>query len=549
MNLTRIHTAFSWASGLLMLTAPVRLNAQAPAYTHADTLKGTVSRERSWWNVLHYDLHVRFNIADSSISGHNVITYKVLEPYAVMQLDLMQPMLLDSVTEDGKKCTWRQDGNAYFVSLEGVREPGTLKKVTAWFHGKPHAAKMPPWDGGVIWAKDKKGNPWVSVACQGMAAQVWFPNKDHMYDEADSCTIHITAPKDLVSVSNGRLSSILMNADETATYNWQVVNPINNYNIIPYIGKYVYFRDTINGENGPLDLDFWVQEYNFAKARRQFAQAKTMLHCFEHWFGPYPFYSDGYKLVEAPFLGMEHQSAIAYGNDYQNGYQGRDLSLTGWGLRWDFIIVHESGHEWFGNNITAKDVADNWIHEGFTAYSENLYTEYLYGKQAGSEYVIGTRKAVLNDKPVISDYNVNAGGSLDLYYKASNMLHTIRQLVANDSLWREMLRGINRTFWHQTVTTKQIEDYMAGYLHLDLQKVFDQYLRTIQVPVLEYRLKKNKLSYRWTNCVKGFNMPVKAIDAGQVIWLKPAEKWQTVIYTGTAFEPDVNFFITSRKVE
>lgn len=523
-------------------------NAQTAKYTHADTLKGTISKARSWWDVLHYDLHTRFNIPDSSISGWNIISYKVLEPYSIMQLDLMEPMVLDSVLEEGKKCSWKKDGNAFFISLTSTQNLNSIKKITTYFHGKPRAAKLPPWDGGVVWSKDKKGNPWVSIACQGMAAQVWFPNKDHMYDEADSCSIYITGPKDLVAVSNGRLRSIYMNDNGTATYNWRVESPINNYNIIPYIGKYVYFRDTINGENGTLDLDFWVLEDNYNKAKKQFVQAKTMLHCFEYWFGPYPFYKDGYKLVEAPFLGMEHQSAIAYGNNFENGYMGRDLSLSGWGLKWDFIIVHESGHEWFGNNITAKDVADNWVHEGFTAYAENLYTEYLYGKKAGADYVIGTRKSVMNDQPVISDYNVNAGGSIDLYYKSANMLHGIRQVVANDSTWREMLRGLNRTFWHKTVTTKEIEDYMISYLHLDLQKTFDQYLRTIQIPVLEYKLKKNKLSYHWTNCVKGFNMPLKINSAGKEIGLKPLEKWQSVSLPDVTFIPDSNFFITSKKL-
>jgi aminopeptidase N len=524
------------------------LQAQTARYTHADTLKGTISKPRSWWDVLHYDLHVSFDIPDSSIRGYNKITYKVIERYTVMQLDLMQPMILDSVLHDSKKCFMARDGNAYFISLPFQQNINDIKSIVVYFHGKPRVAKMPPWDGGVVWSSDKEGNPWVSIACQGMAAQVWFPNKDHMYDEADSCFIHITCPKDLVTVSNGRLRSVDTNTNGTATYNWQVQDPINNYNIIPYIGKYVNFNDTLSGENGTLDLSFWVLGDDLEKAKKQFVQAKTMLHCFEHWFGPYPFYKDGYKLVEAPFLGMEHQSAIAYGNDFQNGYKGRDLSQTGWGLKWDFIIIHESGHEWFGNSITAKDVADNWVHEGFTAYSENLFTEYLYGKQAGAEYVIGTRKSIMNDKPIISDYNVNAGGSIDLYYKAANMLHMIRQIVGNDVLWREMLRSINRIFWHQTVTTQQIEEYVARYLNLNLQKIFDQYLRTIQVPVLEYRIKKNKLSYRWTNCVKGFNMPLKIINAQKEEWIKPVEKWQSIQYTDTTFTPDINFYIQTKKL-
>lgn len=524
--------------------------AQTIQYTHADTLKGTITRERAWWDVLHYDLHATFHVQDSAISGYNDIYYQVIEPYfSIMQLDLIQPMVIDSVIADKKKCKWRQDGNAYFITLPSEPLANAKKMVRVYFHGQPKIAKNAPWDGGVIWAKDKLNNPWISIACQGMSASVWFPNKDHMYDEVDSASIHITAPNDLVTVSNGRLHSMTMNGKEYATYHWVVKNPINNYNIIPYIGKYVYFKDTLNGEAGVLDLDFWVLSENFAQARKHFTVVKQMLRCFEEWFGPYPFYQDGYKLVEAPFLGMEHQSAIAYGNNYQNGYLGRDLSLSGWGLKWDFIIVHESGHEWFGNNISAKDVADNWIHEGFTSYSENLFTEYLYGKKAGSEYVIGTRKAVLNDKPVISDYNVNAGGSIDVYYKASNMLHTIRQLVRNDVEWKNMLRGMNRHFWHQTVTTKQIEDYMIHTLRMDLQKIFDQYLRTVQIPVLEYKIENGTLSYRWTNCVKGFNMHLKITGESGDTWIKPTEEWQSLSYSGTAFAADPNFYITVKEVK
>jgi aminopeptidase N len=515
-------------------------------YTHADSLKGSISAERLWWDLAHYDLSVSFNPAENSIKGSNKILYRVLQNYQVIQLDLIWPMQLDSVTEDGKQCEWRQDGNAYFITLNLKQVVGATNQISAFFHGQPHAAKLPPWDGGVIWAKDQKGIPWISIACQGMSAGVWFPNKDHQYDEVDSASMFFTAPKNLVTVSNGRLRSKKINADSTATYNWVVKNPINNYNIIPYIGKYVNFKDTIRGLGGILDLDFWVLEENLPKAIQHFKQSKTMLHCFEDWFGKYPFYEDGYKLVEAPFLGMEHQSAIAYGNKFEYGYRGKDLSLTGWGLKWDFIIVHESGHEWFGNNITAKDVADNWIHEGFTAYSENLYVECLFGKKAGAEYVIGTRFAIKNDKPIIGDYNVNRDGSGDMYYKAANMLHGIRQIVNNDSLWKATLRGLNTTFWHQTVTTKQIENYLISALKLDLQKIFDQYLRSTNIPTLEYKLKKKKVTFRWTNCVSGFNMPLQIETKQGIRQIKPTMLWQTVVLNEATFTPLPDFYIKTK---
>ena len=515
-------------------------------YTHADSLKGTITKERSWWDVRHYELSVAFDIANKCIKGSNKILYSVLQSYSVMQLDLIVPMVLDSVLQDGLTCAWKQDGNAYLITLKTPQLANSQRTLTAYFHGVPHAAKLAPWDGGVVWSTDENNEPWVSIACQGMAASVWFPNKDHQYDEVDSAAMFFTVPGELVCVSNGRLRNRITNSDKTATYNWVVKNPINNYNIVPYIGHYVNFKDSIYGLNGLLELDFWVLEVNLSKAKQQFVQAKTMLYCFEDWFGKYPFYEDGYKLVEAPFLGMEHQSAIAYGNKFQNGYKGRDLSLTGWGLKWDFIIVHESGHEWFANSISAKDVADNWIHEGFTAYSENLYTECLFGKKAGAEYVIGTRFAVRNNKPVIGDYNVNRDGSDDKYYKASNMLHSMRQIVNNDSLWKEMLRGVNKTFWHQTVSTMQIENYMSAFLKIDLQKVFDQYLRTTKIPTLEYKIQNNKLFYRWINCVSGFNMPLKIITEKGQILLNPTELWQTIFYKESLLNFVPDFYINTK---
>lgn len=524
--------------------------AQKNKYSHADSIKGTITNERLWWNALHYDIRINFSPSDSSIKGSNKISYKVLQSNSTLQLDLIAPMQIDSIIENNKHCSWKKDGDAYFIQLNETQDAGSTKSITAYFHGKPHVAKVPPWDGGVIWKKDKNNNPWISIACQGMAGSVWFPCKDHMYDEPDSTSLTIeNVPFGLGVVSNGKLRSVAEQAGKTFSYQWVVTNPINNYNIIPYIGKYVQFNDTFIGEKGVLKLNYWVLEYNLEKAKNQFKQVKSMLRCFEYWFGPYPFYEDEYKLVEAPFLGMEHQSAVAYGNFYMNGYMGRDLSGTGWGLKWDFIIVHESGHEWFGNNISVQDVADNWVHEGFTAYSENLYTEYLFGKKAGAEYVIGTREDVLNDRPVIGDYGVNNDGSGDKYYKASNMLHTIRNIVKNDSLWRSLLRDLNKSFYHQTVTTKQIEAYMIKYLNLDLQKIFDQYLRTTQIPVLEYQLKKGKLKYRWTNCVNGFNMPVEVIINSTAIMLTPTTSFKDMSIKATKLEVNNNYFIKTARIK
>jgi aminopeptidase N len=480
-----------------------------------------------------------------------------------MQIDLQEPLVLDSlqfptlpeiVIHQKGKYVWKKnselkiekDGNAYFFKF-----PDGISTFRVFYHGKPSVAVRPPWDGGLIMKKDKNNYPFVSIACQGLGASVWYPCKDHQSDEPDSAEMHITIPNELVCVGNGRFRGKISNEDGTDTYDWVVTNPINNYNIIPYIGKFVHFSEVYQGEKGKLDMDYWVLDYNLDKAKEQFKDAARMMKAFEHWFGPYPFYADGFKLVEAPHLGMEHQSATAYGNGYKNGYNGTDLSGSGWGLKWDFIIVHESGHEWFANNITSKDMADMWIHEGFTNYSETLFTDYWYGKEAGNAYVQGTRKNITNDKPIIGPYNVNKGGSGDMYYKGGNMLHNIRQVINDDEKFRKILRGLNKTFYHQTVTTKKVEDYISKQSKTDFSKVFDQYLRTTQIPVLEYKVEGYKLSYRYDSCVKGFNMPLK-IKFKTEQWIKPTEEWKTLdLYPegDNTFAVDPNFYIKTKKVE
>lgn len=550
----------------------IHLNGQsltkAAAFNHADTLRGTYGPSRDWWNVLKYDLHVKFNIVDSTVTGTNVIQIKANKKGNIIQIDLQEPMILDNCyfsTENPFPFHFNQttainpvdikkDGNAYLIRVHPALTSTKNNKpffLNVEFHGKPTIARRPPWDGGLIWKKSKDGSPWVSVACQGLGASVWYPCKDHQADEPDSAEMHITIPDTLMCVGNGRYRGKINNGNGTATYDWAVINPINNYNIVPYIGKYTHFNEIYKGEKGNLDMDYWVLEENIEKAKKHFADAPRMMKAFEHWFGPYPFYKDGYKLVEAPHLGMEHQSATAYGNEYRNGYAGRDLSGSGWGLKWDFIIVHESGHEWFANNITSKDLADMWIHEGFTNYSETLFTDYWYGKAAGDDYCIGTRRGIRNDIPIIAAYNVNGQGSGDMYPKAGNMLHTIRQVIDNDEKFRKILRGLNKTFYHQTVTTKQVEDYISKQSKFNFSKVFDQYLRNTQIPVLEYKIDGYKLSYRYSNCIKGFNLPLK-INFKTAQWIKPTEEWKTLNAYPEGdinFSVDPNFYIKTKKVE
>jgi aminopeptidase N len=508
------------------------LFSKSKNYTRQDSLRGSVTSERIWWDLLHYDLFVAVSPETKSISGKNTITYKVLSSRDVMQIDLQSPMKISRVTQNNKELEVRDEGNAHFITLTQAQEIGATLKLTIEFSGIPHEAINAPWDGGYSWTKDENGKHFIATSNQGIGASLWWPCKDHMYDEPDNgVKLSINVPKDLVAVGNGRLLKVTKEKNNTKTYVWNVVNPINNYGINVNVGDYVNFSDKYNGEKGVLDMDYWVLSYNLEKAKIQFKDALRTIEAFEYWFGPYPFYEDSYKLVETPYLGMEHQSSVTYGNSYKNGYNGRsrdmfDFSGTGWGVKWDYIIIHETGHEWFANNITYLDIADMWLHESFTTYSESLFVEYHYGKEAAATYSRGLRMGIRNTKPIIGDYGVNAEGSGDMYPKGNNLLHTLRQIVDNDEKWRNVLRGLNKDFYHQVVTSEQVEKYMSDQLGIDLSTFFDQYLRDIRVPVLEYRIDGNQLKYRWTNCIDDFDMPVKITIDDTEQWIKPTKNAQ-----------------------
>ena len=529
-------------------TAGLTASEKELVFTHQDTLRGSITKERAWWDLKYYHLDIKVNPADSTISGSNTIRYTVLQSYKRMQIDLQEPMKITQVTQNGKKVIFQREGNVYYLDLVEPQNQGDIKEVIVFYEGKPKIAVNPPWDGGITWSKDSKNKPFIASTCQGLGASVWWPNKDHMYDEVDDMLISVNVPNHLMDVSNGRLQSVIDKKDGTRTFNWYVSNPINNYGVNINIGDYVTFSEVYQGEKGNLDCNYYVLRSNLEKAKTHFKEVPKMLKAFEHWFGPYPFYEDSYKLVEAPYLGMEHQSSVTYGNGYQNGYRGRDRSESGWGLQFDYIIIHESGHEWFANNITCKDVADLWIQESFTTYSENLFVEYYYGKKAGSEYVIGQRNEIQNKSQMIGQYDVNREGA-DLYNKGANMIHTLRQIVNNDEKWRDILRGMNSTFYHQTVTTQQIEDFLSQKVGIDLAPFFNQYLRDIRIPTFEYKIQANNLEYRWTNCVSSFNIPVKVYLNGKEQWLKPTAEWTNLPFTEKILKVEVakDFYVNTLK--
>ncbi len=514
-------------------------------FSKQDSLRGSITPEREWWDLTYYHLDLKVMPSSQTLEGSVDIQYRVLNPKQVLQVDLQAPLQIRRVIDDqGRELSVRQEGNAHFVTLKKAQVKNAINTIIVEYGGTPTEAPNPPWDGGITWRKDDNGKPFIHSTCQGIGASIWWPCKDHMYDEVDSMLMSITVPEDLMNIGNGQLRGVDANEDGTKTFHWFVGSPLNNYGVNINVGDYVHFDEVYEGENGLLQMDYYVLPYNLEKAKVHFKDAVRTMQAFEHWFGPYPFYKDGYKLVEVSYPGMEHQSSVTYGNGYENGYLARDFSGTGHGFKFDFIIIHESGHEWFANNITYKDVADMWIHESFTNYSESLFLEYHYGQKVGQEYVRGTRKLILNDIPIIGQYDVNNRGSGDMYVKGGNILNTIRTIVRDSEKWREILRGLNKEFYHQTVSTKQIEDYISAKAGIDLEKVFDQYLRDIRVPQLEYYWNGHDFTFKWGSTVPGFDMPLDITfgDKTQRIYPKTGQ-WNAIKTATKDFQVDENYYI------
>ena len=525
-----------------------------------EVLRGSNTAFRNWWNVLRYDLVLTPNFDKKSIAGTMTMEFEIIKESSnhILQIDLQEPMTLTNIVQLSNfrtenthqeefhinKLHWKRDGNAIFINLKELPLYQKGNKILKfYFEGHPKIAKNAPWDGGWVFTTDKRNRPWMSAAVQGLGASSWFPCKDYQGDEPEhGVTFSMIVPEDLVAVANGRLwdTSFVDGEAGSNVYTWEVRNPINVYNIIPYIGYYVLISDQYMGENGPLSLDYWVLDYNVDKAKKHFEQVKPMINAFEDWMGPYPFYEDGFKLVDAPYLGMEHQSGIAYGNQYRNGYLGKDRTQSGFGDKFDFIIIHESAHEWFGNSITTKDIADMWVHEAFTTYAEVMYVENQFGKDAANAYVQGLQPLIKNTSNIIGNYGINSAGSRDMYYKGANIIHTLRQLMEDDVKFKKMIKALNKEFYHQTITTEQIENFISNYTGIDLNEFFNQYLRTPNVPTLVTKNANGQLYYKWTNVIDGFDMPLKLKHSTQ--WIYPSAEWK--IFEGNSeIIADPNFYI------
>ena len=526
--------------------------AQTGPIARQETLRGSVTPEREWWDLLHYDLKVEFLPAGRRLKGSNTITFRPLKPGNKMQIDLQPPLTITKIAHGDSQLKFEREGNVYWVMFEKEIPKGVEDKIEVFYEGIPVVSKNPPWSGGITWGRDDLGDPFVNTTAQGIGASIWWPNKDHGSDEPDrGMQVSVTVPDSLVAVSNGRLKKTDHDvAGKKKTFHWEVLNPINNYGVNVNIGNYVNFSEKYQGKFGVLDLEYWVLPHQKEAAIRQFKDVRRTIEAFEYWFGKYPFYEDSYKLVTVSYPGMEHQSSVTYGNWFRNGYLQRDPCGCGVGFKFDFIIVHESAHEWFGNNISMKDAADMWIHEGFANYSENLFVEYHFGKKDAEDYVIGTRRSIRNDRPIIGVYGTNREGSSDMYPKGGNMLHTIRHVINDDAKWLSILRGLSTDFWHQTVTTEQIESYITRKAGIDLSKVFDQYLRTTQIPLLKYNVNGKTLSFNYERVVKGFAMPLRVSINGKEKVISPSELKQTLEFPEEikTFEVNRNFYVESEKV-
>ncbi|CAH0999184.1 hypothetical protein LEM8419_00481 [Neolewinella maritima] len=497
------------------------------AFTQADTLRGSLLPARANYDVTFYGLHLDIDPVERTIEGWVDMDYTITGQLPVLQLDLYENLQIDDITQGDTELRYTRKGNAVFVELPHPVDTGSRYRMTIHYGGEPREAQNAPWDGGFVWALDQRYRYWVGVACEGEGASLWWPNKDHLSDEPDSMLISVTVPERMYVASNGNLlEEVELEGERKRRFDWFVSYPINNYNVSINAGHYVHFEDTYRSFDGEeLALDYYVMDYNLAKAKKQFKQVTPMLEAYEHYFGKYPFWDDGFALIETPYLGMEHQSGIAYGNRYMRGYLG---GLIPDDMDWDYIIVHEAGHEYFGNSISVADHAEMWIHESFTTYLEALYVEYHMSAADARRYMVTQKKYIENVRPILGPLGVNftAFGSSDHYYKGAWMLHTLRGMLNDDPLFLGLLRSFYQDHERSTVTTQQVVDYFSAYTERDLQPFFDQYLKHPTIPVLELRETDGQVMYRLQADVPGLAMPLGLLIDDEPVRVTATADWQ-----------------------
>jgi aminopeptidase N len=488
-----------------------------PKYTHKDTLRGALRPERTCFDVTFYNLSLKIDPKKKVISGSNDITFRVVQPTQKIQIDLYDIYKIGSIEWNKKTLPYIRDCNALFISFPEKLMPGTMQTITIRYSGKPRSAPKPPWNGGFVWKTDSKKNYWDGVACEHLGASSWWPTKDHLSDEPDSMQMTFTVPDGYDLISNGTPRSKTPAGNGYTSHTWFVSYPINNYDATFYLGKFSHFSDTVVNKEGKYPLDYYVLPQNLDKAKVVFAQTKNVLKVYEQLFGEYPFMRDGFALVEAPFAGMEHQGAIAYGS----GYDDSKKNFMYHNKKEDPIIVHETAHEWWGNSLTVNDMNDIWIQEGFATYSELLYFEKMYGYTEYIKEMAGFANYIFNFWPVIDHYNVNENGfaSNDCYMKGATILQCLRSTMNSDSLFFKLIKDFALRYKYKTINSSDFEHMVNEYTGQDYSAFFNKYLRDKNLPILAYTYKKEgssiEFTYRWAEVEKSFHMPFCITDGNK----------------------------------
>ena len=507
----------------IVLPAATALRQVGKSPTQADILRGGYGQYRANNDLLFYHLDIRVDPEQKHIRGKNTIRFRMLKDDTRIQLDLDAALTIDKILLGVSPLRFQREFGAVFVEFPETLRTGRVYTIEFYYSGKPVEKGR---FGGIAFRKDPSGHPWINTACEEEGASIWWPNKDQWRDEVESMRISVSIPHNLVDVSNGKFLAKTDLGDGYTRWDWLVQYPINNYDVSLNIGNYVHFGDRL----GDLPLDFYSLPEDLVKAKKQFAQVRGMLEAYQHYFGEYPFKKDGYKLIEAPYSGMEHQSAVTYGNHFANGYLERDWTGVGISPRFDFIIIHESGHEWFGNSVSAADKSDMWIHEGWTTYLECLFVEYTYGYDDAIRYVNGYKAKVQNRQPIIAERGVNRSPPQDQYFKGALFLNTLRSIVNDDKRWWALLRDFYQHFKYQNIMTEDIVEYFNRKLGRNLTPVFYQYLRHTAIPLLELKFDglNSSVSYRWKVDEPSFSMPLRVGTSDHWQVIQPTTEWQTM---------------------
>jgi aminopeptidase N len=520
---------------LLATPSPVRAQQQgtkpAPptslrAPSRAELLRGEYGRYRANNDLLYYDLDVRIDPAKKWISGRNSVRFKMLKDDTRIQLELYANLSVDRIVHDGRELKYTRDHNTVYIDFPDTLRSGRTYTIDFHYSGAP--LEVGRFD-ALAFKKDPAGGDWINTANEGVGSSVWWPSKDQWRDEPEGMDIRVSVPNPLVNVSNGRFVAKTDLGDGYTKWHYRVHYPINSYNVSLNIANYVHFGETM----GELTLDYYVLPANLENARRQFAQVKPMMEAFQKYFGPYPFPKDGYKLIEVPYSGMEHQSAVTYGNRFANGYLERDWTGVGVSLKFDFIIIHETAHEWFGNAVSAAEQSDMWIHEAWATYMECLYVEHMFGYDDALKYTNGYKTKIGNKEPIIVQRGLARDPNQDQYFKGALFLHTLRSVVG-DVKWFKLIRDVYDQFKYKNIMTEELVALVNKQLSQDLTPVFDQYLRRAALPVLELTFNEAEqlVWYRWNADETAFAMPIGVGDPTRWQTIQPTSDWKSMTWRG-----------------